>query len=338
MRGMKTDSASAVQLRRDLIARGLRLPFVENAAPMITVPFRSTYSDDAVGVGSDSAHHVTDVITQIASPSYFATMGTRLLRGRNIRRRRSCRRRARRHRERNVGARRVSEAGSYRSVHQDVGRHDAVPHGRRHRRRRKVERLRGTGWTDALLPARQPPSEKDATLTFRVRGDAAVQAEALRRDLQRAMPGASYVTTMPFTEIVVPTMRSWRLGATMFAVFGGLALLLAGIGLYSVIAYSVAQRTHEMGVRVALGARAGDVVAMIVRDAIAVAGAGLVLGILAALASARWVGPMLFEISPRDPFVYATVAVVLLAVAVAASWIPAARAARVDPSVALRAN
>jgi ABC-type antimicrobial peptide transport system permease subunit len=189
-----------------------------------------------------------------------------------------------------------------------------------------------------FLPAQQLRSEKDATLTFRVRGDAAVRAEALRRELQRGMPGASYVTTLPFAEIIVPTMRSWRLGATMFAIFGGLALLLAGIGLYSVIAYSVAQRTHEMGVRVALGARARDVVGMIVLDAVVVAGAGLLLGGLTALAASHWVGPMLFEISPRDPLVYGTVAVVLLAVAAAASWIPAARAARVDPSVALRAD
>jgi putative ABC transport system permease protein len=338
MRGLKADSAQAVQLRRDLIARGLRLPFVENGAPMITVPFRSTYSDDAVGIGTDSAHHVTDVITQIASPSYFATMGTRLLRGRNI------------NEDDRVGGALVAIVNETLArvawPNQDpIGRcvkmsADTMPCRTVVGIAEDVKLSDFAAPADPMLyvPAQQLRSEKDATLTFRVRGDAAVEAEVLRRDLQRAMPGASYVTVDPFAEIVVPTMRSWRLGATMFTIFGGLALLLAGIGLYSVIAYSVAQRAHEMGVRVALGARARDVVMMIVRDAVSVAAAGLVLGLLAALATSRWVGPMLFEISPRDPLVYAIVTLVLLGVAVAASWIPAARAARVDPSVALRAD
>jgi putative ABC transport system permease protein len=122
----------------------------------------------------------------------------------------------------------------------------------------------------------------------------------------------------------------------MFVAFGALALTLAAIGLYSVIAYNVAQRTHEMGVRVALGAQAADVVRLVVSGGVRLGAVGLGVGALVALSSARWVAPLLFGESPHDPIVFAFVIVVLLGVTVAASWIPARRAAGVDPQVALR--
>jgi ABC-type antimicrobial peptide transport system permease subunit len=139
-------------------------------------------------------------------------------------------------------------------------------------------------------------------------------------------------------DIIAPQLRSWKLGATMFAVFGGIALALAAIGLYSVVAHNVVQRTHEMGVRVALGARTRDVVGLIVRESVAVVLIGVALGAGAAIVAARWVAPLLFEVSPRDPAVLIAVAVLLPAVAIAASWLPAMRASRVNPNVALRSD
>jgi hypothetical protein len=91
--------------------------------------------------------------------------------------------------------------------------------------------------------------------------------------------------------------RSWKLGATMFTVFGALALVLAAIGLYSVIAYNVTQRTHEMGVRVALGAQARDVIRLIVREGLTIVLPGIVLGGAIALFAGKWVAPLLFEVS-----------------------------------------
>jgi ABC-type antimicrobial peptide transport system permease subunit len=132
--------------------------------------------------------------------------------------------------------------------------------------------------------------------------------------------------------------RSWRMGATMFTVFGVLALTLAAIGLYSVIAYSVTQRIHEMGVRVALGAEARDVVRLIVREGLAIVVPGIALGTAAALLAGRWIAPLLFAESPRDPSVITSVIVTLVIVSAVASWIPARRAARVDPSEALRSD
>jgi ABC-type antimicrobial peptide transport system permease subunit len=175
-------------------------------------------------------------------------------------------------------------------------------------------------------------------LFVRTRGNSESFKEAVRRGLQREMPGASYVTVTPFSEIIGSQKRSWNLGATMFAAFGALALLLAAIGLYSVIAYNVTQRTHELGVRVALGAQAADVARLVVTDGLRLAGIGVVIGIVVALWAGKWLKPLLFDVSPREPTVFVFVALSLIAVAVAASWIPARRAARVDPNIALRTD
>jgi ABC-type antimicrobial peptide transport system permease subunit len=138
--------------------------------------------------------------------------------------------------------------------------------------------------------------------------------------------------------IIAPQIRSWKVGATMFAVFGALALVLAAIGLYSVIAYNVTQRTHEMGVRVALGAQAGDVIGLIVREGLKVVLPGVALGAIVALFAGKWVAPLLFKVSPKDPPVLIAVVATLIAVAILASWVPAQRASRVDPNEALRSD
>jgi ABC-type antimicrobial peptide transport system permease subunit len=150
------------------------------------------------------------------------------------------------------------------------------------------------------------------------------------------MPGASYVTVTPLSEIISHETESWTLGATMFLIFGTLALMLAAIGLYSVVAYSVAQRTPELGIRTALGAQFGDVIRLVLGEGMALGLIGIAIGVALALLGSRWVGPLLFNESPRDPVVFGGVALVLLGVAALASYIPALRATRVDPVVALR--
>jgi putative ABC transport system permease protein len=106
--------------------------------------------------------------------------------------------------------------------------------------------------------------------------------------------------------------------------------------LYSVVSYNVAQRAHEMGVRRALGAQTGDVVGLVVRQGVLLGGVGVVLGLAGTYAASGQVGPLLFGVSPHEPMVYAVVAAAMLLVAAAASFIPARRASRVDPNVALR--
>lgn len=124
----------------------------------------------------------------------------------------------------------------------------------------------------------------------------------------------------------------------MFAGFGVLALLVASVGLYGVIAYNVGQRMHELGVRVALGAQRSDILGLVVGQGVRVALAGIAGGAAIALAAARWFQPLLFHQSATDPTVYAAVGFVLLIVAVAASSAPAWTAANADRNVALRSD
>jgi putative ABC transport system permease protein len=114
--------------------------------------------------------------------------------------------------------------------------------------------------------------------------------------------------------------------------------VLAAVGLYSVMAYHVAQRRHELGVRLALGAARTGIVRLVVMESLRRALTGVVIGGAVALAGGRWIGPLLFHESARDPAVFALVSITLFAVAVAASGIPALRAARLDPKAALRAD
>ena len=137
-------------------------------------------------------------------------------------------------------------------------------------------------------------------------------------------------------ELLEPELQPFRLGATMFGVFGLLALLLAGVGLYAVISFDVARRTRELGIRTALGARAEDVVRLVLGQGLRVTAVGVAIGILLALALGRVVEALLFGATPRDPYVFGAVAVTLMTVAASASLIPAWRAARVDPVIALR--
>ena len=124
----------------------------------------------------------------------------------------------------------------------------------------------------------------------------------------------------------------------MFVAFGGLAVVLAGVGLYSVIAFGVAQRRQEIGIRIALGAPRGNVMRLVVRGGLRLVIAGIVTGSLIALWAGKWVATLLFRESPGDPLVYGAVAAVLVTVALVATAIPAFVASRVDPNVALRAD
>ena len=175
-------------------------------------------------------------------------------------------------------------------------------------------------------------------LVVRVRGDASRYVTLVHQELQKEMPGASYVTVTPFAELVAQRMQPWRLGATMFAVFGALALVLAAVGLYAVVAYDVEQRSREVGVRIALGAPSTNVIMLVLRRATSLAAIGVGIGVIVSFVAAPRLAPLLFDVSPRDPLVYMTVVIAMIAVAVAASFVPAHRAARVDPNVALRSE
>ena len=162
--------------------------------------------------------------------------------------------------------------------------------------------------------------------------------EGIQRLMQSFRPGLPLAEVKPLQDLLDRQMRPWMLGASMFSAFGALALLLGAVGLYGVRATAVAQRTREIGVRIALGANAKAVVRMVLLDGLRVTLAGAALGAIVALLLARFLEPLLFETNAANPLVIAAVAGLLSGVSLVASAIPAWRAARVDPNIALRAE
>ncbi|HEY2378719.1 MAG TPA: ABC transporter permease [Gemmatimonadaceae bacterium] len=335
MRGVQLDSAQQVDLRRRLLERAQTTPNVRSATLQIGIPFWSTWSTSLFVSGIDTVSRLGRFDLSAVSPDYFKTMGTRILRGRGIQ-------------ATDLEHSQLVMVVSQAMAHTLWPNDDAI--GKCIRMNAdtapcryvvgiaediKSHQLSNETEMYYYLPATQFNPNRTG-LFVRVRGDAAKNADAVRRSLQHEMPGASYITTTPLSEVLGQETRSWRLGASMFSAFGALALVLAAIGLYSVIAYNVAQRTHEMGVRMALGAQASDVIRLIVKEGVAFGIAGVVIGGAIALGAGKWLAPLLFDESPRDPAVFVVVAVSLLAVALAASWLPALRAARVEPTKALR--
>src|SRR5215218_11134757 len=184
----------------------------------------------------------------------------------------------------------------------------------------------------------QFPTEGATLLVLRMAGEPAARAEGVRRALQAVMPGQQYITVQLLDDLLDQQRRSWRLGATMFVAFGVLALVVAAVGLYGVIAYNVGQRMHELGVRIALGAQRMDVMRLVVGHGVRLSLAGVAAGSAIAFAAARWIEPLLFQQSARDPVVLGTVGAVLIAVALVASAVPALRAMRADPNTVLRSD
>jgi putative ABC transport system permease protein len=138
------------------------------------------------------------------------------------------------------------------------------------------------------------------------------------------------------SDLLQLTLGPTRVGAALLGAFGAVALFLAAIGLYGVVSYNVEQRTREVGLRMALGARMTDVLRLVLGQGMRLALVGVVIGGLAAAAVARVLSSLLYGVSALDPLAYGAAVALLLAVALAANWLPARRAARVDPMIALR--
>ena len=198
-------------------------------------------------------------------------------------------------------------------------------------------RLEGAVEPDIYLPAWQP-TDAAQTLVLRASADPAGVVSAVRREvlsLDKNVPLAS-VRTMG-ARVSEVTSRA-RFITLLLGVFAGLALLLAAVGIYGVVAYTVTARSREVGIRIALGARAGDVLRLVLLDGLPLVAAGLAAGLLAAWAAARVLRSQLYEVSASDPLVFAGVTALLAGVALLASLVPARRATKVDPVTVLRAE
>lgn len=178
----------------------------------------------------------------------------------------------------------------------------------------------------------------DRLLLIRTAGDPAAAIQTVRATLQSLAPNLPYADIQTMADVLRPQLQPRRLGAAMFGAFGLLALTLAAIGLYGVVSYTVTQRTHEVGIRLALGAQPGNVLRLVVKQGVLLTIMGLVIGIAGALAGAHLVTHLLFGVTATDPVTFAGVCVVLGGVATLASYLPARRASKVDPIIALRSE
>jgi predicted permease len=187
----------------------------------------------------------------------------------------------------------------------------------------------------AYLPLEQS-YQSTVTLVARTTADASASMKPVIANVQRLDPNLALVGALTMPEMISRGLWAPRAGAALFGVFGLLGLGLAALGIYGVMAYMVAQRTNEIGIRMALGARPGHVVRLVVGQGARLALAGIACGIAAGLAVSRLISGLLFGIGAQDPATFCAVAATLGAVALLAAWLPAMVAARIDPVLALR--
>ncbi|HEY2378805.1 MAG TPA: FtsX-like permease family protein [Gemmatimonadaceae bacterium] len=203
-------------------------------------------------------------------------------------------------------------------------------------RRRDVAQADADEQLDSFLAERIEDLMRRGMSHVRTRGAAPALAPDVRRLMETLGPDLPYPDVTAFSTALEPQFRPWRLGAVMFGLFGAVAMVLAIVGLYGVLAFRVGQRTHEIGVRVALGAQRSDVHRLVLSQGLRLAAIGVGIGIVAAVAGGRGMGALLYGVSGSDPLVLTIASATLLVVSLLASHLPARRATRIDPLEALR--
>ena len=188
---------------------------------------------------------------------------------------------------------------------------------------------------DVYVPYTQSPWKLNH-LVVRAAGDPSGLAGSLRRALAEIDPEARATQVATVGELAAVALRQPRFQVTLVGTFAGLALLLGAVGIFGVVSFATARRTRELGVRMALGARGRDVQLLVVGETLRTVGVGIALGLVAAVAGARVLRALVYEVSATDPLTFVAVPVLVVAVAVLAAMIPARRASRVDPVTVLR--
>lgn len=324
----------------ELAARLARLPGVERVAlssmsPMYGFSFSTVLyaNGDTLPRWSDGVPNVTAV-----SPDYFATIGLPLVLGRNF-----------------VAG--DARDGSVVIVNRTLAR-TSWPHGEAIGQCVRIDKpsapcLRVIGVVEdarrasiiedkpvrqVYLPATRTGEHSAAYVIVRVPPEQAGHVEIVAgQEVQRTLPNAE-AEVVRMADLLAPQYRPWKLGASLFSVFGLLALVVAAIGVFSTLSHEVGQRRHEMGVRAALGASLGNIIGLVLGRGIRVVLTGAMLGVLLALIIGRLVASLLYGVRPNDPPVFLVVSAMLITVAALASVLPAWRASRADPLDALRAD
>jgi putative ABC transport system permease protein len=314
------------------------LPGVESAAAVTTLPLSGdtiSYSFSIDGRPGQSPSERSSATYDGVSAGYFRAMSIRVLRGRDFR-------------EADVAGHArvavISDAMARRHFagEDPIGRRIAIDNGPQTWREIvgvvadvKHSSLDGETRPHLYEPLPQSPSSWP-TFVLRTTTEPMGLAAAARRAIAKIDREQPVANLMPAEALISKSITEPRLAMTLLGLFAAVALLLAGVGTYGVIAYSVSQRTHEFGVRMALGAGRREVIGLVVRQGLVLAAAGVGIGLVAAAGATRFLSGLLFGVSPIDPLTYAGVAFVLTFVAVLACLVPAHRATLVDPMTALR--
>ncbi|HYO63020.1 MAG TPA: ABC transporter permease [Pyrinomonadaceae bacterium] len=341
--------AQGREFYRQAVERVEGLPGVESATVARIVPLsggssvrglmiegRESAGDDFRGEGAGGAGAgLTSVSVSVVGPEYLQTVGVPLLKGRGFE-----------ETDREDGPAVVIVNETFAARHfggeEALGKRLSVngPQGPWREvvgvaRDSKYLTLGEAPTPFAYLPLAQN-HETGMTLIVRAQGDPSNLAPAVRQAVGALDPNLPVTNVRPVTEMIGNSLYAARMGATLIGVFGLLALTLAGVGLYGVMSYGVAQRTREIGIRMALGAQGRDVLRLVLREGMLLASLGAVLGLAGAAAASRLLGSFLYGVGTTDAASFVAPAVVLALVALVANLIPARRATRVDPMIALR--
>jgi putative ABC transport system permease protein len=201
----------------------------------------------------------------------------------------------------------------------------------------KLVGVEGDTPMQTYLPFGQWPTSS-LSLAIRTAGDPLLAAPAVERTIHAIDKDLPVFSIRSMDQLLGSSMAQRRLTMTLLVGFAALALLLAAIGLYGVISYSVKQRTHELGIRIAVGAQAGDVLRLILTQGLRLNLIGVMIGLAAAFGMTRWMETLLFGVRPTDPLTFTVITVALTLVALVSCWLPARRATKIDPIFALRSE
>ncbi len=332
------DPSRTIAFADQALQRINNLPGVESAATGSSLPLEGgwTSSYEIQGKSIQPAPHT---FFAVVSPQYFRTLGIQLLRGRTFTE-------SDRENSQLVAILDERAAKQYFGNENPIGQH--ILYGRMGQQKPEPWEIVGV-----VAPVKHSDTIADETkgqtylpytqevvpgyeFAIRTKGDPAAIGASARSAIHEIDPEMPLYDVRTMEERMAENLAQPRFNTVLLGVFGGLALVLAAVGIYGVLSYTVTQRTHEIGLRMALGAQQGDVLKMVMNHALRLAGTGIAAGIVAALIASKALATLLFHISRTDPVTYIGIVVILGGVALLASFAPARRATRVDPMVALR--
>jgi predicted permease len=325
---------NAANVQKSVLEKVRAIPGIQNAATISLIPMgpgNSMTDFSTEGPPSSKVQKVFAASYRIVSPGYFKTMEIRLLKGQYF--------------SETPGKSLIIDEFAARRFWPDQdplgvrvylsgfeGPYEIigiVPHV-------KSQAVDEEPFPILYLSSLEVPADSSLYIVARTLANPATFAQNIRKSINQVDRNLVIGNVTPVSEIVADSLSQRKFNMVILGLFAAVALILAAVGLYSVISYSVSQRSHEIGIRMALGAKQNDVVRMVVKEGMLLAIIGVTIGIVLSYASTRVLSALLYFVSPTDGFIFQLCAFFFLALGVLSSYIPARRAAHVDPIVALR--